>query len=299
MIQSKILETISDLASKNSLNHLFLLTAHNVYNFESDLLDLVNAINLSNSWQLTPNVIHLGLESKTIKKQDLDQAFLLASNSNSTNYKYKILIIPNIENISVNGLNAILKSIEEPSENVITILTTNKIQKILPTILSRAFVIKPIINTYQDTLKQVQDLGISSEYLNIYAVLYQDANYIKQLIENKSDTIIEKLMPILESDQFHLDLFRFINKNLLKDNLETNNLILDFLKSFLLDAFLQDKSNLIFKNLIKNKTKLIKSKPLTLSFIHDIYNFKTNLSYSANFELQKQLLIIKLMEKNG
>jgi len=51
--------------------------------------------------------------------------------------KYKIFIIEDAHNMNVNTQNAFLKTLEEPPENTILILTTSKPQNLLPTILSR------------------------------------------------------------------------------------------------------------------------------------------------------------------
>ncbi len=54
-----------------------------------------------------------------------------------TNGKYKIYIIDEVHMMSTSGLNALLKTLEEPPEYVIFILATTDPQKVLPTIISR------------------------------------------------------------------------------------------------------------------------------------------------------------------
>lgn len=50
--------------------------------------------------------------------------------------------IKNIENITPEALNAFLKNLEEPQENLFYILTARSLQSVLPTIVSRCQVIK-------------------------------------------------------------------------------------------------------------------------------------------------------------
>ncbi|MBI95795.1 hypothetical protein CL656_01450 [bacterium] len=50
-------------------------------------------------------------------------------------------IIKNIEEVSIPCLNAFLKILEEPNENVYFILTTSNISKVLPTIQSRSYLL--------------------------------------------------------------------------------------------------------------------------------------------------------------
>jgi DNA polymerase-3 subunit delta' len=53
-----------------------------------------------------------------------------------------VIIIRNIEEASIPALNAILKNIEEPNQNIIFILTTKNIKSVLPTVVSRCQIIK-------------------------------------------------------------------------------------------------------------------------------------------------------------
>jgi len=54
-----------------------------------------------------------------------------------TQSKYKIYIIDEVHMLSKNAFNALLKTLEEPPENVIFIFATTEPQKVLPTIISR------------------------------------------------------------------------------------------------------------------------------------------------------------------
>ena len=55
----------------------------------------------------------------------------------TTSLKYKIYIIDEAHMLSTSAFNALLKTLEEPPENVIFILATTEEHKLLPTILSR------------------------------------------------------------------------------------------------------------------------------------------------------------------
>ena len=51
--------------------------------------------------------------------------------------RYKVLIIDEAHMLSKQSFNALLKTLEEPPPNVMFILATTEIQKIIPTIQSR------------------------------------------------------------------------------------------------------------------------------------------------------------------
>jgi DNA polymerase III delta prime subunit len=53
-----------------------------------------------------------------------------------------LIVSNNIEEAGTEALNAFLKNLEEPQENLYFVLTTHSIQKVLPTIVSRCEIIK-------------------------------------------------------------------------------------------------------------------------------------------------------------
>lgn len=71
----------------------------------------------------------------------------------------KIYIINGADKLNVQAANSILKFLEEPEQNIIAILTSNDIHKVLPTIVSRCQVI-----TLKDNKKQNE---IITKYENI------------------------------------------------------------------------------------------------------------------------------------
>lgn len=76
--------------------------------------------------------------------------------------RYKIYIIDEVHMLTKNAFNALLKTLEEPPENVVFILATTEPQKVLPTIMSRCqrFDFTSISN---DDLKQMIQNVINQE----------------------------------------------------------------------------------------------------------------------------------------
>lgn len=58
------------------------------------------------------------------------------------NCKYKILLMQSIERMTVESANALLKTLEDPPENVIFLLTTDRIKEVMATILSRVRIVR-------------------------------------------------------------------------------------------------------------------------------------------------------------
>lgn len=61
-----------------------------------------------------------------------------------------LIYIPNIHEARTEALNAFLKNLEEPQENIYFVLTASSMRKVLPTIVSRCQIIK--INNLQFTI---------------------------------------------------------------------------------------------------------------------------------------------------
>ncbi|MET3616952.1 DNA polymerase-3 subunit delta' [Peptoniphilus olsenii] len=77
----------------------------------------------------------------TIKKAEIEE-LIEKSFSKPFNGKYKVVIINDFDKVTVEGQNALLKTLEEPMDYLILILITSNFEKILPTIISRCRILK-------------------------------------------------------------------------------------------------------------------------------------------------------------
>jgi len=80
--------------------------------------------------------------------------------------KFKTVLIENSETMTHAAMNALLKTLEEPSDNSIIILLTNDIEILLPTIISRCRVlsIRPAVG--EALILQLKEQGIKRQVLN-------------------------------------------------------------------------------------------------------------------------------------
>ena len=85
----------------------------------------------------SPNFISIDIETDK-KNIDINQIrnLILTLNKSSFNNKPRFVLIDNIELLNVNSVNALLKILEEPNDNIYFILINNN-KKILPTLKSR------------------------------------------------------------------------------------------------------------------------------------------------------------------
>jgi len=84
-----------------------------------------------------PNFISIDIDDDK-KSIDINQirSLILTLNKSSFNTKPRFVLIDNIELLNINSVNALLKIVEEPNDNIYFILINNN-KKILPTLKSR------------------------------------------------------------------------------------------------------------------------------------------------------------------
>ncbi len=116
-----------------------------------------------------PNLalIDLNIEKKTIDILQIRE-LILNLNKSSFNDKPRFVLIDNIEFLNTNSINALLKVIEEPSDNIFFILINNN-KKILSTLLSRCI-------NFKISLSNKENLLISQKILqeNLFEVINKD-----------------------------------------------------------------------------------------------------------------------------
>ena len=122
-----------------------------------------------------PNFISIDIEEDK-KSIDINQIrnLILSLNKSSFNKKPRFVLIDNIELLNVNSVNALLKIVEEPNDNIYFILINNN-KKILPTLKSRClnFNVHLTFNQSIDTTNKILDENclnlIHEEILNYYS----------------------------------------------------------------------------------------------------------------------------------
>ena len=177
-LPNKILLSGEKGIGKSTLSyHLinFILSENENYSYDCDN----NVINPENkSYKLiqnksNPNFYLIDvLEDK--KNIDINQIRELTINLNksSFNEKKRFVLIDNIELLNTNSINALLKILEEPNENINFILINNN-KKILPTLKSRCL-------NFKVFLTKDQSISIVNQLIN------DDINNIinKELFDN-------------------------------------------------------------------------------------------------------------------
>ena len=204
-----------------------------------DLIE--NKINSENkSFKLLQNNSHPNfyLIDLLAEKKNIDVAqirgMISYTNKSTFNNQDRFIMIDNVEYLNKNSINALLKIIEEPNENIYFILIANSQKNILPTLKSRCITFK-IHFSFDETVNicnQILNQNILNE-LN-----YDLINYYCTPGE------IIKLVQFAEEKQINLKdhdvssiISLIIENTYYKKNIFIKNLLINFIELFLLKRY--------------------------------------------------------------
>ena len=128
------------------------------------------------------------------KSIDINQIrnLILALNKSSFNDKPRFVLIDNIDLLNINSVNALLKILEEPNDNIYFILINNN-KKILPTLKSRCLNFKIKLSSSESSKITNQILNdnfmnlINSELINSYSTPGNILNLLNFAKQNDVD----------------------------------------------------------------------------------------------------------------
>ena len=250
----------------------YVLSKDEKYNYDLKNLS-INPENNSfktilNKSNINFTLIDIDPEKKFI---DINQIRDLISNLNksSFNQKPRFILIDNIELLNTNSINALLKTLEEPSTNIYFILINNN-KKIVSTLLSRCI-------NFKIFLSHLESMNVTNNLLKIKLNSKINKDFINHYSTPGS---IYNLYIFCESQKFDL-----LNSNL-KEFLEfviTNNFY---------------KKNHTLRDLIYNFVEYYFTK---INLSSDIYNkyiyFIKKISDTKKFNLDEETLFIEFREE--
>jgi DNA polymerase-3 subunit delta' len=219
-----------------------------------------------------PNFILIDIyeDKKTI---DINQIrnLILTLNKSSFNTKPRLVLIDNIELLNINSVNALLKILEEPNENIYFILINNN-KKVLPTLKSRCL-------NYNIHLKSKESFDISSKILG----------------DNVKDLIHEQMINCYSTPGSILNLLNFANTN----NVDLTQMNLkDFIKKIINEK--KFKKDQIIKNLLYSLIELYFRQNVSLKNIKllKIQNyFLKKINNTRIFNLDDETLLMEFDDK--
>ena len=219
-----------------------------------------------------PNFISIDIDDDK-KSIDINQIrnLILTLNKSSFNTKPRFVLIDNIELLNINSVNALLKIVEEPNDNIYFILINNN-KKILPTLKSRCL-------NYNIHLTSEESDNITNKILG----------------ENFKDLINEQMINNYSTPGWVLNLLSFANTNGV-DLKEIN--LKDFIKKILIEK--KYKKDQFVKHILYSLIELyfrqnVSSKNIKLLKIQNYFLKKIN--NTKIFNLDDETLLMEFDDK--
>ena len=214
---------------------------------------------------------------QSIYRDDISHINNFFSTKNGINSK-RVCIIDSIDELSIDAVNSLLKTIEEPNKNNHFILISHDNKKLIPTIRSRSFEIKfQNFNkeNFLSILKNIDDIN-SCNHNYMYDLTRGSIHISRNFIDYNFNDLDEHLLAIYQNKEKIKSNTAYHYINFLNDKGADKDLIISFFNFLLLKAIF------FIKNEIKNvhNTKV----DHFLMIIDEISKFKEryttfNLSY--------------------
>lgn len=196
----KLFNTIT---TKKKVGHAFLFNVDDSYdtslaiNFIKEILknDVANADTDDSQYEkfsyqldnnIFPDLMIIKSFDKVIKKEQILN-IKSEMKEKSINSGKQFYIIEYAENLNLSSANTLLKFLEEPDDEIIAILVTKNINKVISTIVSRCQIVN--LNHY-NRKKDEQYFELALKYLLIYEDKKEKAvSYLSELYEISSDDL--------------------------------------------------------------------------------------------------------------
>lgn len=218
--------------------------------------------------------------------------------------KYKVIIINDMDKMTIQAQNALLKSLEEPPYYVVFILTVSSAAAVAPTILSRCQRILFDKLSYEEMLRIIKSRHLETDGNLEFIVSYADGviGTALELLDSPDtirlrDDIIETVSEAMLSKD--ADIFKIYE--VFEKNSDRADYILSVLLLYFRDILIykmtenfallinSDKKDIIIKNTGISFSGLIKC-------IKTIWDTQRSLKSNVNFQLAIDVMLLKIKD---
>ena len=226
------------------INYVLSKNEDDSYSFNSKQININNKSFklMNNSTHPNFNLINLKINKKNIEIEQI-RNIINYSQKSSFNQNKRFILIDNIELLTKNASNSLLKLLEEPPENLYFILIHDNSYRILETIKSRSinfkinFTNKSIIQITKKIIGDEDFSTINNTYLKMYNSIGDLVflnNFAKKYEINIESYTIKELLNYI------------ISKKLYKKDPELNIFIYKLIQFLLFETFYLSKDNKIY-----------------------------------------------------
>ena len=256
----------------------FILSNEEEFQYNSDKM-LINKEN--KSYKLIQNNSHPNFYPVDLfdEKKNIDIAqireMISYTNKSSFNKKPRLILIDNIENLNISSVNALLKIVEEPNENIFFILIHNNEKSILSTLRSRCLTFK--INLSFTKCIEVTNKLLGKNILDlINHELFTNYNTPGDLI-NLLDFANERKINLKKYSLVEF-LTLLIDNGYYKKNKIIKDLLLNFIELFFLKKYnITDNKNSVFNNYHEFLLKINNTNKFNLDYESLFLEFKSKI----------------------
>ena len=149
---------------------------------EGFILNLKNDDNIKFK---TKNIAAILVKDPVIDEDDINLIETQFETSSVESKGKMIYIINHVENMTLEAINALLKFLEEPANNIYAFLTAENESRVLPTIVSRSQTLHFKSIDKQEMKKEAINLGVELKDAELLCNFYNNAELIKQKIDDK------------------------------------------------------------------------------------------------------------------
>ena len=200
---------------KNKISHSYLIGNVNFDTVKNDLYKIFSDFIFKNntSSENNPDVYIIRPVNGIVPKDDIKDLISEISTTSQFNNN-KIYVIDGAEKLNDFSYNAILKTLEEPKDNIYAFLLTNNIDSIKPTISSRCQKIfissEIVIDEFEDNIKEIGDKLIELiEKYNINTIGVEPKIYTlidsRETLSNVLNYMLKKYFDMLKDLIYNSD----------------------------------------------------------------------------------------------
>ena len=254
------------------INSILSSDEENPYDLKNFNINLENKTFKLIQNKSNPNFILIDVNEEK-KKIDIGQIRNLIStlNKSSFNIKPRFILLDNIELLNINSVNALLKILEEPNDNINFILINNN-KKVLQTLKSRCL-------NFKISLTHEQSINITNKILN----------------ENLNNFLNEKFITNYSTPGQLIKIIDFANNN----DIDLKNLELkDLISKIILDK--KYKKDLSIRDLVYSLIELYFRNNISIQNIDliNMYNyFLKKINTTKIFNLDDESLLMEFEKK--
>lgn len=170
-----------------------------------------------------PDIIEVkpdGLSIKVEQVRQLKEEFT----KSGVESRRKFVIVEDIEKMTPNAANSLLKFLEEPDGEITALLLTGAKQRLLPTILSRCQVVHFPVRPLEDRIEELVERGLSKYQASLVTRLTHDVDIAirmseEEVFQETVDTVLSWFKLLTKKDD---QAFVFVQTNLMGSATDRN-----------------------------------------------------------------------------